>query len=82
MTYQEASGIIKIMAAKKRPWGGHRKGAGRPRLIEDRADRTIRFERADLEALEDLATDRRVTVADLVREAVRTLITRQRRKHS
>lgn len=82
MTYQDTSCIIGIVAAKKRTWGGHRKGAGRPRLIEDRADRTIRFERSDLEALEEIATDRGVTAADLVRDAVRAYIARQRRKHS
>ena len=82
LTYQGSSCIIGIVAAKKRTWGGHRKGAGRPRLIEDRADRTIRFERPDLEALEEIATDHGVTAADLVREAVRSYIARHRRKTS
>jgi len=85
LTYQDAAGIMETMAARKKTrgtWGGSRLGAGRPRQIEDRADRTIRFERADLDALDEIAAMRGVTSADLVREAVRVHIARHRRKGS
>jgi len=65
---------------KKRAWGGARAGAGRPRTIGERADRTIRFERSDLEALEAIATEQGVTAADLVREAVRLYVARWKRR--
>lgn len=45
-------------------------------MIEQRADRTIRFERAQLDALEELARRQGVTVADLVREAVQVFLAR------
>jgi hypothetical protein len=61
-------------------WGGARPGAGRPREIQDRADRTIRFERTDLEALEAIATERGTTVGALVRAAVAQYLTRRRRR--
>jgi hypothetical protein len=51
--------------------GGWRPGAGRKPAFEDSVDRTLRFERRDLETLEAMATERGVTTADLVREAVR-----------
>jgi len=70
------------MAARKKPWGhgGARPGAGRKRQIQDRADRTLRFERGDLDALDALAAERGVTTADLVREAVRAYLVRARRR--
>jgi predicted DNA-binding ribbon-helix-helix protein len=46
--------------------------------VKDAADRTIRFERADLEALEAIAREADATVADLVRKAVRAYIARRR----
>jgi hypothetical protein len=67
-------------ARKKGAWGGARAGAGRPRTIDERADRTIRFERSDLEALEAIAFEQGVTAADLVREAVRLYIARWKKE--
>ena len=63
----------------KGTWGGWRPGAGRKPIFEEHADRTIRFERAELEALEALAADEGVTTSDLVRRLVRAYIARRRR---
>jgi predicted transcriptional regulator len=64
---------------KRWTWGGARPGAGRPREIEDRVDRTIRFERPMLDELEKLATARGSTVGALVREAVAQYVARRRK---
>lgn len=66
------------MATRKKATGrgGWRPGAGRKPAFEDSVDRSLRFERRDLETLEALAADRGVTTADLVREAVRTYLVR------
>jgi hypothetical protein len=70
------------MAARKKASGrgGWRPGAGRKPAFEDSVDRTIRFERRDLGALEGLATARGVTTSDLVREAVRVYLARSRKR--
>jgi hypothetical protein len=47
--------------------------------VAERADRTIRFEREDLDALSRIADGRGTTVADLVREAVALYIARRRK---
>ncbi len=62
---------------KASTWGGVRPGAGRPPVIKHRADRTIRFERAQLSALEKVAKEQGVSVADLVREAVQVFLNRR-----
>jgi hypothetical protein len=49
-------------------------------VFEDSVDRTLRFERRDLEMLEAMATERGVTTADLVREAVRTYLGKRSRR--
>lgn len=68
------------VAARKKASGrgGWRPGAGRKPAFEDSVDRTIRFERRDLGALEGLATARGLTTSDLVREAVRVYLARSR----
>lgn len=68
------------MAARATKRGGRRPGAGRPAQFRDSADRTIRFERADLEALDAIAEGRGVTGADLVREAVAAYLAKRRRR--
>ncbi len=65
--------------AKASTWGGARPGAGRPRRVKQRADRTIRFERAQLAALEELAGEQGVSIADLVREAVEGFLVRRKK---
>jgi len=64
------------MAGRKKASGrgGWRPGAGRKPAFDDSVDRTLRFERRDLAALEGMATERGVTTADLVREAVRSYL--------
>lgn len=64
------------MAGRKKTSGrgGWRPGAGRKPAFQNSVDRTLRFERQDLEALETMATERGVTTADLVREAVRSYL--------
>lgn len=70
------------VAARKKASGrgGWRPGAGRKSAFEDSVDRTIRFERRDLGALEGLATARGATTSDLVREAVRVYLARSRKR--
>jgi hypothetical protein len=70
------------MAGRKKASGrgGWRPGAGRKPVFEDSVDRTLRFERRDLEMLEAMATERGVTTADLVREAVRTYLGKRSRR--
>jgi hypothetical protein len=60
-------------------WGGARRNAGRPPEIQAPADRTIRFERPQLDALEEIATERGTTVGALVREAVAQYVARRTR---
>jgi hypothetical protein len=72
--------VARRTTKKTKSWGGVRPGAGRPRLIEERADRSIRFERAQLDALEELATTKGVSVADLVREAVQAYLSHEKGK--
>lgn len=76
--------MFRAVPARKKTtlgWGGRRPGAGRKPLFHESTNRTVRFERSDLEALAQLAIDRRVTTADLVREAVADYLARHRRKH-
>jgi hypothetical protein len=61
-------------------WGGRRPGAGRKPTFNDHVDRTVRFERTDLEALEALAAERGASVGELIREAVSRYLARVRRK--
>ena len=69
------------MAARKKPmgWGGYREGAGRKAQFTDSADRTIRFERRDLEALDALAAEQETTASDLIREFVARYVRRRRK---
>lgn len=64
-------------SGKKGARGGARPGAGRPALVEEAADRTVRFERRYLEVLGELAEERGVTVGELVREAVAQYVARR-----
>jgi hypothetical protein len=70
------------MAGRKKASGrgGWRPGAGRKPAFQNSVDRTLRFERRDLETLEAIATERGVTTADLVREAVRSYLGKRSRR--
>lgn len=67
-----------VAAKRKKTWGGARKGAGRPREIQDRVPVTIYFERADTEALRELSQQTGESASALIREAARRLIRRKR----
>ncbi len=52
---------------------------GRPRLIHDPADLRIVVERADLDAIHEVAAEKGVSAASLVRKAIRQLLTKHGR---
>ena len=64
---------------KKASHGGRRPGAGRPRVLEDKVRIAVDIERADVEALEEIADDQERSVASLVRQAVSAFLRRRRR---
>lgn len=70
------------MAARKtKPGrGGKRAGAGRPPTLKDARSVTLFVEGPDFEALEEIAEERGVSVASLIREAVSAHLRRLRRK--
>jgi hypothetical protein len=58
--------------------GGHRKGAGRKPLFESRARVSFDLERADLDALASIAESKEVSLSQLLREAVKSMLRRKR----
>ena len=60
-------------------WGGKRPGAGRKPVLKDPVTTTADLERADVDFLEAIASERGVTVASLVRTAVAAYVKRQKR---
>jgi predicted DNA binding CopG/RHH family protein len=64
---------------KKDGRGGAREGAGRPALHEESADLTVRFDKRHLDALAALASERGLSTASLIREAVARYVARRRR---
>lgn len=60
--------------------GGRREGAGRRRILKDPVRLTVDYERRDFEALEAIAEERGVSIASVVREAVRTYLRPERRR--
>ena len=65
---------------KSSGWGGARPGAGRKRIVQDPVRLAIDYERADLEALGEIAERRGVSVASLLRKAVQAYVKRHRGK--
>ena len=70
------------VAAKRRKttWGGRRAGAGRKPTLRRPARFTGDLERADLDALETIAEEKSVSVASLVRQAVKAFLKRRGRR--
>ena len=58
------------MAAKKKASarGGKRKGAGRPRVLEDRARLMVHLEQSDLDSLQEIAEEEEKSVGQVIRE--------------
>jgi hypothetical protein len=59
--------------------GGKRPGAGRPPVLKDPVRFLVTFERAEIDALEEIAREGDQSIASLVRSAV-TAYLRRRRK--
>jgi hypothetical protein len=68
------------MAARKKTWGGRREGAGRKPRLSDGVSVTGELERADVEALREIAQERAVSLATVLRAAVRAYVKRHGRK--
>ncbi len=60
--------------------GGWRPGAGRKPTLKDAVSFTGDIEKADMDALEAMAEKRSVSVASLVREAVKGFLKRRRKR--
>ena len=72
-----------MMAVRRRKhggWGGPRPGSGRPALFDESTDLTVRFPSDHFEALKRRAEAQGVSVAELVREAVRLFLARCRKR--
>jgi hypothetical protein len=70
-----------VVARRKRgTWGGCREGAGRKPEIQDARRYSLDFEGTQMEALEQIAAERGVSVATIVREACAKYLTRRRSK--
>ncbi len=67
---------VPVAARKKPRWGGKRDGAGRPSEVEDPVRFTFDVERAEMDELKTIASDRGQSVAKVVREAVRAYLRR------
>ena len=69
-----------MVARKKSTWGCRRKGAGRPAVLEEPVERWVRLERKDAEAAEKLAKEKRISLSELMRRALRSYVKRQKRR--
>jgi len=58
--------------------GGKRPGAGRPSILKDPVRFILSIERAEIEALEEIAAERDQSIASLVRSAVTAYLRRRR----
>lgn len=70
---------VGVAVRRKGTWGGRRPGAGRKPTLRDPVSFTGDLERADMEALAEIAEQQGVSVAALVRTAVTAYLKRQRR---
>ena len=59
--------------------GGYREGAGRKPVLKRARTITVTLEDADYEAVQELAEEREVSFASVIRAALRAYLKRQRR---
>ena len=71
---------LEVPRQRKGKRGGWRPGSGRKPILDDPVSFTGSFERADIEALDEIAEERGVSVASLVREAVSAYLARRKRR--
>ena len=69
-----------VPTPRKGKRGGRRPGAGRKPVLDEPVSFTAYFERAEMEALDEIAEERGVSVASLVREAVSAYLARRKRR--
>ena len=69
-----------VARREKAGWGGRRKRAGRPAVLEDPADVSFKMERRDVQAGQRLAERQRISFAELVRRAVKAYTKRHKRR--
>ena len=62
------------MTRRRGGWGGRRRGAGRKPIVKDPVRLGIDHEREDVEALRVLAKRRGLSVAEIVRKAVKAYL--------
>lgn len=80
LSFQKNYGTLAHVAGRKKTGrGGARPGAGRPALMRDPVVFSVTVERNDYDALSTEAESRGVTLATVVREALRAYARRRRR---
>ena len=81
MQNQEAPVYNEDVAVRKTKgtWGGWRPGAGRKPVLKDAVSFTGDVERDDMDALEAIAEEKGISVAALVRQAIRAFLKRRRK---
>jgi hypothetical protein len=77
LVYTKESNMTVRKSKGKR--GGKRPGAGRPSTLKDPVRFLVTFERAEIDALEEIAKERDQSIASLVRSAVAAYLRRRRR---
>ncbi len=65
---------------KKTGWGGARPGAGRKPELREPYRYSMDFEGPQMDALEQIASEREVSIASVVREAVDAYLARRRKR--
>ena len=79
LTDQEAGmTVVFDVAKKKTSWGGPRPGSGRKPVLTDPHRVTFDVERPDFDAVGKIAKRRGVSVAEVLRAAVRAYLGRRR----
>ena len=82
MTYQSSDDKVFAEMGRRKTkgrWGGPRPGSGRKPVLEDPYRVTFDLEDADFTAVKAIADQRGVSVAEVLRGAVRTYVRRARK---